>query len=241
MVVACPPLGGPGGRRCGCRPRSGSRRGLRRRRWRGGCGSHVIRRTCGGGAGGRAAQAALASRGPGGAACRLSGAQLERLRAALEAGPAVWGWAEDQRWTLERVAAADRAAVPRQLYRARDVVPAAPPGVHPAGPGAPGRGARRGRDRGVAGGDLGEGTRLAAVSGAWIVLRGRGRAEPAPAEGPDLGAPRPDPGGPRVRQGLRAGLGGGTGVPEARRAGPPVLPGPDPPRAQGRAPLDVRS
>ena len=50
-------------------------------------------------------KAALASRGPGGAACRLSGAQLERLRAALEAGPAVWGWAEDQRWTLERVAA----------------------------------------------------------------------------------------------------------------------------------------
>ena len=49
--------------------------------------------------------AALASRGPGGAACRLSGAQLERLRAALEAGPAVWGWAEDQRQPLERVAA----------------------------------------------------------------------------------------------------------------------------------------
>ena len=37
--------------------------------------------------------AALASRGPGGAACRLSGAQLARLRAALKAGPAVWGWA----------------------------------------------------------------------------------------------------------------------------------------------------
>ena len=50
-------------------------------------------------------KAALASRGPGGAVCRLSGAQLERLRAALEAGPAIWGWAEDQRWTLERVAA----------------------------------------------------------------------------------------------------------------------------------------
>ena len=49
--------------------------------------------------------AALASKGPGGAVCRLNGAQLERLRAALEAGPAVWGWAEDQRWTLERVAA----------------------------------------------------------------------------------------------------------------------------------------
>ena len=36
---------------------------------------------------------------------RLGGAQLERLRAALEAGPAIWGWSEDQRWTLERVAA----------------------------------------------------------------------------------------------------------------------------------------
>jgi len=35
--------------------------------------------------------------------CRLSGAQLERLRAALEAGPAVRGWDEDQRWTLARV------------------------------------------------------------------------------------------------------------------------------------------
>ena len=50
-------------------------------------------------------EAALASGGPGGAVCRLSGAQLERLRAALEAGPAVWGWAEDQRQPLDRVAA----------------------------------------------------------------------------------------------------------------------------------------
>ncbi len=50
-------------------------------------------------------RAALASRGPGGAVCRLDGGQLGLLRAALEAGPAVWGWAEDQRWTLERVAA----------------------------------------------------------------------------------------------------------------------------------------
>ena len=40
------------------------------------------------------------------------------------------------------------------------------------------------------------------------LLRGRGRAEPAPAEGPDLGTPRPDPGGHRVRQGLGPGLGG---------------------------------
>ena len=32
-------------------------------------------------------------------------AQLARLRAALDGGPAAWGWGEDQRWTLTRVAA----------------------------------------------------------------------------------------------------------------------------------------
>lgn len=36
--------------------------------------------------------------------CRLGSGQLARLRAALDAGPAAWGWAEDQRWTLARVA-----------------------------------------------------------------------------------------------------------------------------------------
>jgi transposase len=48
--------------------------------------------------------AALVSRGPGGATCRLSRAQVDRLRAALDAGPAVHGWDADQRWTLARVA-----------------------------------------------------------------------------------------------------------------------------------------
>jgi transposase len=47
--------------------------------------------------------AALASRGPGGDKCRLSGEQVGRLRAELEAGPAAHGWA-DQRWTAGRVA-----------------------------------------------------------------------------------------------------------------------------------------
>jgi putative transposase len=47
--------------------------------------------------------AALASKGPGGTVCRLGSTQLSRLRAALDQGPATWGWAEDQRWTLERV------------------------------------------------------------------------------------------------------------------------------------------
>jgi transposase len=47
--------------------------------------------------------AALASKGAGGAVCRLSLAQLTRLRGALDQGPGAWGWDEDRRWTLQRV------------------------------------------------------------------------------------------------------------------------------------------
>ncbi len=50
-------------------------------------------------AGGRVA---LASKGAGGARCKLTGAQLGELAAVLEAGPAAQGW-EDQCWTLARV------------------------------------------------------------------------------------------------------------------------------------------
>jgi transposase len=35
--------------------------------------------------------------------CRLNSGQVARLRAALEGGPAAWGWDQDQRWTLARV------------------------------------------------------------------------------------------------------------------------------------------
>jgi putative transposase len=55
------------------------------------------RRWCAGG------EAALASKGAGGAVCRLTAGQVARLRAALEGGPAAWGWDQDQRWTLARV------------------------------------------------------------------------------------------------------------------------------------------
>jgi len=48
--------------------------------------------------------AALASKGPGGSACRLDEDQLARPAAALDAGPAAHGWDTDQRWTLGRVA-----------------------------------------------------------------------------------------------------------------------------------------
>jgi len=52
-------------------------------------------------AGGRAA---LMSRGPAGGPCKLTPAQLRQLEAVLEAGPAAWGWDEDQCWTLARIA-----------------------------------------------------------------------------------------------------------------------------------------
>jgi transposase len=52
-------------------------------------------------AGGRAA---LASKGPGGARCKLTPGQLRELEAGLDAGPAIWGWDEDQCWTLARIA-----------------------------------------------------------------------------------------------------------------------------------------
>ncbi len=58
---------------------------------------------CGGGRWRAGGKAALASEGPSGAVCRPSTAQLARLRAALEGGPAARGWGEDQRWTLARV------------------------------------------------------------------------------------------------------------------------------------------
>jgi len=51
-------------------------------------------------AGGRVA---LASRGAGGAKCKLTRAQLRELETVLEAGPAVSGWDEDQCWTLARI------------------------------------------------------------------------------------------------------------------------------------------
>src|SRR5215469_13255810 len=47
---------------------------------------------------------ALATKGAGGAKCKLTEAQLAELEAALDAGPAAWGWDEDQCWTLARIA-----------------------------------------------------------------------------------------------------------------------------------------
>ncbi len=48
-------------------------------------------------------RAALASKGAGGAQCKLAPSQLGELEAVLDAGPAACGY-EDQCWTLARIA-----------------------------------------------------------------------------------------------------------------------------------------
>lgn len=52
---------------------------------------------------------ALASKGAGGAVCKLDAAQLAELDTALSDGPATHGWVEDQCWTLARIAELIRA------------------------------------------------------------------------------------------------------------------------------------
>src|ERR1022692_1766109 len=47
--------------------------------------------------------AALVSKGAGGAKCQLTAPQLRELAMLLDAGPAAWGWDEDQCWTLARI------------------------------------------------------------------------------------------------------------------------------------------
>jgi hypothetical protein len=51
----------------------------------------------------------LASRGAGGAKCKLTVPQLRELGTVLDAGPAAWGWDEDQCWTLARIAGSSAA------------------------------------------------------------------------------------------------------------------------------------
>ena len=102
----------------------------------------------------------MASRGPGGAVCKLSDAQLDRLTDQLDRGPAAqdWaGWAGDQRWTLARV-----AALIHRLFGVSYTLRGVSYLLHRIGwtPHVP---ARR-----LAGHDLGEGARLAAQQGAWI-------------------------------------------------------------------------
>jgi len=81
----------------------------------------------------------------------------------------------------------------------------------------------------VADRDLGEGTRLAALTGAYV----SGQAL-RPKKGPYLGASRAHPRRPGLRE-CRPAVGGRDGLPQARPAGTLLLPPARPPQAQGRA------
>ena len=102
------------------------------------------------------------------APCKLSPAQLRELETVLEAGPAAWGWDEDQCWTLARIAEVIRRRFGVEYTLAGAGSAAAPDRVERAGPGPAGRRARRGADRRLAGGDLAGGKRTAADLGAWL-------------------------------------------------------------------------
>jgi putative transposase len=112
-------------------------------------------------------EAALASKGAGGAMCRLSERQLARLRAALDAGPVANGWDEDQRWTLARV-----TALIARLFHVRYTLRGTSYLLHRMGSARRSRRtARRSaiRRRSPRGGrNLGEGSRLAAATGAYV-------------------------------------------------------------------------
>src|SRR3954462_12540694 len=142
-------------------------------------------------AGGRPA---LASKGPGGARCKLTPAQREELQVLLDAGPAAWGWT-DQCWTLPRI-----AAVVHDRFGVDYTLPGLDLLLHRLGwsvqvP------ARRAAER--------DEEQIAAWrEETWPEIKGRRRTwapgessktNPATglqaAEGPHLGPPRSDPGG----------------------------------------------
>src|SRR3954453_20060599 len=182
-------------------------------------------------AGGRPA---LASRGPGGAHCRLTPAPREELQVLLEVGPAAWGWV-DQCWTLPRIAAVVRERFGGGLHPARGGPAAAPAGVEGPGAGPPGGRARRRADRCLAEGDLAADEKTAADLGAWGVFEdesgqgapGRRRDAPGPAG--------PDPGGAGDRGDQPAGVGGRAGRGQAGPLAPADLPHSSTPPPRRRA------
>src|SRR2546423_12197099 len=103
MVAACPAGDGPNANGCGLRPPGCTSRESGRYRWFSGCGCPRSRPISGVAGGGPVGIRRWRRWGPGGATCRLSDVQLDRLRTELARGPAEYGWA-DQRWTLARVA-----------------------------------------------------------------------------------------------------------------------------------------
>jgi transposase len=140
----------------------------------------------------------LASKGPSGNGCRLSGEQLAQLADALEQGPAAHGYVEDQRWTLARVA--DLIA---RLFRTRYALRGVSMLLHRIGfsPQVP-------KHRPVERDEVAVVTwrrqvwpQAKASGRTWGVdlLSGRGRSRASAAQGQDLGATRTHTGDPGVR------------------------------------------
>src|SRR3954452_11635671 len=171
-------------------------------------------------AGGRPA---LASKGAGGAHCRLTPAQLNELQVHLDAGPGAWGWA-DQCWTL--------AASPRSCASASAWTTPCP-GWTCCCTGWAGacrcpRGAAERDEEQIA----------AWREESWPAIKGRGgpgcladlrrRVRPGAqaAHGTHLGAPRADPGGARDPSERSTAVGGGTVCYQARSAPATDLPHP---------------
>src|SRR5215831_4356467 len=158
---------------------------------------------------------ALASKGAGGARCKLTPVQLRELEAVLDAGPAAWGW-QDQCWTLARI-----GELVRGRFRVEYTLAGLDVLLHRIGwsvqvP------ARRAAERD-------EDAIAAWREETWPVIKGRrrtwglallrGRVRPGPeaAEGPHLGPPWPDPGGKSDRARQQAGLDSHAHRHQARR------------------------
>ena len=180
-------------RSCGCRPRGCIEQDVSQVQVAHRLRVSPNRPTSGGGAGGPAARRRWRRKGP---AARVPAdrTQLARLRTALEQGPAAWGWDRGPAVDPGPGHHADRPAVPRALHPARHLILTAPDGLHPAGT-VPGRPSVT-RPRSPRGGPrLGEGTRLAAATRAWICFEDEAGQNLRPPKARTWAPPRSHPRG----------------------------------------------
>ena len=182
MAAAWTRRSGPAGGRCGWPPRTRSRPASATGRSRAVPGLPDVGRIGGGGTWPRAAGKARlqrSGRGP----LQLTPVQPAELEAVLELARRPAGMRISAgRWPGSRTR---RAAVRGGVHAGLHGRAAAPARLDRPGPGPPGRRARTGQDRRVAGGDLARGKSTAADLGAWLVFedqfgQGPGRRKDAP-------------------------------------------------------------
>src|SRR3954454_1747460 len=168
---------------------------------------------------------ALASKGPGGAQCRLTPAQLDELQTVLDAGPAVWGWT-DQCWTLPRI-----AALVRERFGVDYTLPGLDLLLHRLGWSVqvPSRHADERDEQQITAWRKETWPQIKRPRRTWAPGESS-KTNPATglqaAHGPHLGPPRPHPGGAGDRGDQSAGVGGRAGRGQARVPAPAALPQP---------------